>query len=500
MDGGRMNQTQKEWLQGDTGRILVVDDEVSIGRLVARILQERGYTVVQAASGEEALARLAETPFELVVTDLRMPGMDGLTLSAQCQAKYPDMRLIILTAHGTIQSAVQAIKQGIDEYLVKPFRIEDLVAKVANCLDGRRHRPTRRDALLRPLIELNRILSQTTSLTQTVERIVGLLAQTFAPVSSIEMVMFGATPDGDLILAHQGPPPERLGWSRPTRAEMDALASSETPWLVSRAPAQPSVVRLASPLLGGGQVAGVISVVREDGELDQADADAQLLQVFAYQIGLSILQSQTRQRLVETFQDLEQATVSTVESLFAALETYDPPTHHHSERVARYAYGLGRELGLSSAYLETLRIAALLHDIGKIGVGEGTIRKNGSLDDSERERIMMHPEIGERILSGIEAFRQVTPLVLYHHERYDGQGYPAQLAGEDIPLGARIIAVVDTFDSLTSDRSYRVAVSDGEALHAVRAAAGAQFDPRLVDVWCSLWPHLNERAEAASGR
>ena len=128
----------------------------------------------------------------------------------------------------------------------------------------------------------------------------------------------------------------------------------------------------------------------------------------------------------------------------------------------------------------------MLHDIGKIGIGDQTLRKSGDLTTDEFDRVRLHPTMGAKILAGLDAFTEIVPIVLYHHERYDGQGYPEGLSGEEIPLGAQFIAVVDAYDSMTSDRPYRRALGRDEALARLRAGAGRQHDGQLVAQWVAI--------------
>jgi HD-GYP domain-containing protein (c-di-GMP phosphodiesterase class II) len=181
-----------------------------------------------------------------------------------------------------------------------------------------------------------------------------------------------------------------------------------------------------------------------------------------------------------------------VRALSGAVEAKDLYTEGHLQRVSGFAVAVGRRLGLSEAELERLRIASALHDVGKIGIPEHVLNKPGPLDPVEREVVERHPEIGARILESVEDMAQVAPLVLHHQERWDGRrdgefpGYPLGLAGEAIPLGARIIAVVDAFDAMTTDRTYRRAFPVERAASVLRAEAGRQFDPRVVEEFLAV--------------
>jgi putative two-component system response regulator len=161
-------------------------------------------------------------------------------------------------------------------------------------------------------------------------------------------------------------------------------------------------------------------------------------------------------------------------------------------RLGHYARALGQAAGARTILTDMLMKAAPLHDIGKVGVPAAVLRKTGALTVPEREQMQRHPEIGARLLSRIDGLRAAAPFVLHHQERWDGArdgqfpGYPSGLRGEEIPLGARIIAVVDAFDAMTTDRPYRLALSEGEAREALRAERGRQFDPRVVEVFLTL--------------
>jgi HD-GYP domain-containing protein (c-di-GMP phosphodiesterase class II) len=183
------------------------------------------------------------------------------------------------------------------------------------------------------------------------------------------------------------------------------------------------------------------------------------------------------------FADLEQALLQTVEVLANALEAKDEYTSGHARQVSEVAVMVGRHLGLGIEELRTLELAGMFHDIGKIGVGTEIINKPGPLSERELAEMQQHPAIGERILAPVEFLQPVLPIVRAGHERWDGRGYPDGLAGEDIPLEARIIFVCDAFHAMTSDRSYRKALPVDEALRRLEEASGTQFDPTVVEAF-----------------
>ncbi|HEX4959984.1 MAG TPA: HD domain-containing phosphohydrolase [Thermoanaerobaculia bacterium] len=196
-----------------------------------------------------------------------------------------------------------------------------------------------------------------------------------------------------------------------------------------------------------------------------------------------------REELVETNRLLRRDLVRVSDALIHAIEAKDVYTGGHLRRVSEYAVAVGEKLGLRGRDLETLHYASLLHDVGKLGVPESVLRKEGPLDAGETEVMRRHPEIGARMLEKLDLLAAASPLVLYHQERYDGEvegrhpGYPRGLAGEQIPLGARIIAVVDAYDAMTTNRPYREALAEDDASAILRRERGRQFDPKVVDAF-----------------
>jgi response regulator RpfG family c-di-GMP phosphodiesterase len=201
------------------------------------------------------------------------------------------------------------------------------------------------------------------------------------------------------------------------------------------------------------------------------------------------LERQVRERtfeLNEALYDVEESYTITLEALVTALDAREHETHAHSQRVRQYTLTLAQNLGLKHDDLIQVGRGALLHDVGKIGVQDSILLKPGKLNEAEWVEMRKHPQIGYNILQSIEFLSPAAEIVLCHQERWDGKGYPHGLAGLDIPLGARIFAVVDTLDAMTSDRPYRKAMSFDVALAEIRACSGTQFDPRVVSAFLSI--------------
>jgi len=189
------------------------------------------------------------------------------------------------------------------------------------------------------------------------------------------------------------------------------------------------------------------------------------------------------QALAQALHEVQETYDATLRALSGALDLRDSETEIHSLRVTAYADHLAARVGVGEAEREALRRGALLHDVGKIGVPDAILRKPGPLNDAEWQQMRRHPQIGAEMLAGIGFLHSAIPLVRHHHERWDGNGYPDRLVGEGIPLGARIFAIADTLDAMTSDRPYRAAKSFAEARAEIARCMGSQFDPQVVEAF-----------------
>ena len=334
--------------------VLVVDDEASVREILAEGLSVFGYETEAASGATEALALVESRAFDLVLTDIDMPGRTGLDLLRALKERAADLDVIMVTGIVDADTAVAAIREGASDYVTKPFNLEEVQIVVERTLEKRR------------LLRENR----------------------------------------------------------------------------------------------------------------------------AYQEHLEVL-------VAERTRELEQTYENTLQALVTALDFRDNETQGHSYRVVEYALRVAEALSLDGADLTWVRWGAILHDVGKIGIPDSILLKPGKLTEAEWTVMKRHPEMGYRMLQHIEFLEPALDVVLCHQERWDGTGYPRGLAGEAIPLGARIFAVVDTFDAMTSDRPYRAALTIEAAREEIRKFGGTQFDPTVAAAFLSIdaarWREIRER-------
>ncbi len=232
---------------------------------------------------------------------------------------------------------------------------------------------------------------------------------------------------------------------------------------------------LCVPVKSRDTVIGVLQAInKKDGRFDYDDQET--LAALANQVAVAIENARLYEELRETF-------YGTTVALAETLEKRDPYTGGHVRRVRNYSLAIGRGLGIQAKDLERLNLSAILHDIGKVGVRDSVLLKEGKLDPDELAAMNQHSLFGAEILQHVRHLQDVIPGVRGHHEKYDGSGYPDGLRGEDIPLNARVIAVADTFDAMTTDRPYRKALSVSTAFSELRKGCGTQFDAEVVETF-----------------
>jgi len=331
-------------------RVLVVDDEEAIREVVTTMLEGQGFECVAVCNGREAQEQVRKAPPDLILSDMIMPEMDGVRLLDWVRQYDPDIPVIMVTAIHDISTALEAIRRGAYDYILKPFEKDQLYHSVGRALQHRM------------LISENR----------------------------------------------------------------------------------------------------------------------------NYQRNLEVLVEERTAQLSGALAQLEQSYDDTLEALGSALDLRDAETEGHCQRVTAFTICIARAMSVPPEYLPILARAAFLHDIGKMAIPDGVLRKPGPLDEEEKAVMRTHCQIGYNMLTRIPFLRDAAEIVLSHQEFFDGNGYPRGLKGEEIPLGARIFAVADALDAMISDRPYRRALSLEHARGEVRRCAGTQFDPKVVEVFFSI--------------
>lgn len=343
----------------------------------------------------------------------------------------------------------------------------------------------------RLLFELSYKIIQAEELSTAADHIAAA-AHRLTRAESTGIVLF--RPEGEILTRLEV---DSMGTHRRIEHPMDAVEKVMQSGRVLYEPLDGLKTRACLPIQTPMRKYGALWLTLPDTQEERSASPADL-QTLTNQAALAleraILLVESRDRaeaLKNALNDLEAGYDLTLAGLISALDARDKETEGHSTRVSLLTAKLGAALGLDSQQLKALERGALLHDIGKIGVSDGILNKPGALDEQEWPQMRMHPAIGARIIEGIPFLNETLPIIRYHHERWNGSGYPEGLRGEEIPELARIFAVVDVFDALTSDRPYRQHVSNAEALAYLEGQAGILFDPRIVLEFCHLASGIN---------
>ena len=446
-------------------RVLVVDDEEQIAQLLTAVLESEGHAASYVTDGQKALGRLRNETFDLLVTDLRMPRMDGMRLIEEAKALRPDMDALIMTAYASADTAVKALRHGVSDYLSKPFSVEDIKAAIDKCLDRRAQRSEKErhvESLSARVETTQQSLEGRVADLSFLHDLTRLIADKGSPLRDC-LAAIGNHFNADAVLLTAGDRVvERFGDANPD----DAIG-------LARRTAIAGLARLghdsmAAPVSRGAVVACRAAPFNHE--------DLQLLSITGRDLALAVENDRLRA-------DQRRAYIGIVSTLIEAVEAKDRFNRGHSRRVADLARDFARRIGLPERECELLEIAGKLHDIGKIGIPEEILNKKGRLTDDEFDIIKSHPVIGEQILMPLDFLAETRPIVRHHHERWDGDGYPDGLKGAAIPRAAALLSIVDAYDAMTSRRPYRDGMPPAEACGILDSGAGSQWDPELVNLF-----------------
>lgn len=488
---------ESDWLNSSMN-VLVVDDDPEIVDILTDLLENQGYGVGSAAHGALALEELAKQEYDLILTDINMPVMGGMELIRRVREIENAPVIIVITAYASIQSAIDAIKHGVYDYITKPFKFEIVTNAVEKALE--RQFLQRENLNLKEMMALYQA-SELISSQFCLEEVVNVLFESAAAFTKADFMALylddDSSDNGDFILS-------RRKLFLPMLQSQRYLLNS-LPKQLSKVVAQEHFTRHSSKLFQGqdplletlfagtqgttqlssmmvfslkarNRLVGVFILVSFRPEVVFSDKLRRSLYMLVSKAAACIESSYL-------YNNLQKHYIETVESFAQALEAKDSYTHGHSRQVSLYADLIARQLDFSSDELAALHQAAILHDIGKIGISDAILSSQVKLTGSELEEIRQHPLKGRNIVEPISSLAQVADVVYHHHEHWDGNGYPEGLTAHDIPLMSRIIGVADAFDAMTSKRPYRLPLSIKEALLELRKEAGRQFDPDLVEIF-----------------
>ncbi len=473
-------------------RILVIDDEDFILQLARDILTKTNYEVNTISDGNEGIRLLESKQFDLLLTDIRMPDIGGLDVIRHVRAGNKEIPIIIITGHGTLDIAVNALRLGAQGFILKPFTPVELRAAVADALEKTRLlKENIKLRTLMPLFEFSREIISEIDPKRLLKLIVEIALKEARADAACICLMDEET-EKFRLCEEFGMSPDMIRNFIDNEAQKAAkLISGEKKALQinpgARLPhgfkeiaqARDTSHRVYVPLTIRDNIVGILFVSRASSEYPFSPSEVEFISVLSGQAAAAMENARL-------YEKLEQSYLSMIVTLSGVVEARDLYTDKHMKDIAEYSVEIARKLDLHDEDIENIRKAALLHDLGKICVPDHILMKADKLSDDEMDVIKKHPLDGARIIESVEPIRYAKEIIKHHHEYYDGSGYPEGLGGESIPLGARIIAVADAFGAMTTDRPYRNALSIDEAVKELKQFSGIQFDPYIVEIFISL--------------
>lgn len=486
-------------------RILYVDDYPLDRELVLDALEKEhgGFKVTLATSRADFETAIADETFDLILSDFNILGFEGLQVLDAVHARDPDLPVIIVTGTGSEEIAVEAMRRGAADYVIKtPRHIRRLPFAIQAALEKKRVEKERQQAEARVRMQLEQIaalhridvaISSSFSLNVVLDVV---LEQTIEQlgVDAASVLLFNSAAQTLEYAAGRG--------FRSTDLENTRLRLGEG--LCGRAAMERKIINLhrfhnleiedtrasalagegfvcyhAAPLIAKGQIKGVLEALTRD-HRDLSDEWLDFFAALASQAAVAVDNAHLFENLQRAVMELAMAYDATIEGWSRALDLRDRETEGHTLRVTELTERLARSMGINEAEIVHIRRGALLHDIGKMSVPDAILLKPDKLTEEEWVIMRMHPTYAYQLLSPIAYLRPALHIPYCHHEKWDGTGYPRQLKGEQIPLAARLFAVVDVWDALLSDRPYRPAWPREQVLAYIRSQAGAHFDPQVV--------------------
>ncbi len=477
-------------------KVLVVDDDPISRDVLVQIVEACGdYTVQTAEDGIDALDKLAFEDFDVVLSDIKMPRMDGIEFLRRAKEVNPSVPVVMVTALHEIEPAVESMRLGASDFLTKPMRVSDvknvldrLVSEKA-LIDSLRARGNGGESLAKLLnTELFKKLSMVNMLFQVsteieekndIVSIIKALPDIIIKAIPVRRAAFWGLVD-EFLVFEAGQGFEMIDRVPYRGSIFEKLINERRPFYVLEPnetdPFTGLVLQsgmLLMSLLIYETVFGFLVLAEKKDGTRFFDDEIALLREFIKKVTMKL-------ENITLYDITNQHLVNILKTLVLTIQARDSYTKRHSERVTEIALEIAEEMQCPQNIMDALAFGGFLHDIGKIGVKDTILLKPGRLTDEEFEEIKKHPIIGDSIVEPLGSFPEERLIIRHHHERFDGRGYPDGLAGEDIPLAARILAVADTYDSMTTTRPYRKGLPHQVAIDEIKRCSGSQFDPEVA--------------------
>lgn len=478
-------------------KILIVDDYLPTRRLILEALSQFSqYELSEAETGEEAFRLFQKNKYDLVISDIMMPGMSGMDLLSLIRKHDVSTSVIIITGSPTVDLTVNAIKKGAVDFITKPFDIDDLIYKVDIYLRNKELLPEentgksvaqaiikdKTDELSKQEYIFDSIEDSPMDNDAIFEKIASLaLKLVDGEVCSIQLfneqdkefyVKVLKDESGGAKNNHQQSSALKMVFDQVVeRKEAIIINSSEHPDV------SPSLI--CAPLMIRNSILGILSIKKKKGREIFNKKDLHHILSLTKRASLNLENKILYESIYSNILD-------TLKSLISSIQARDYYTEEHSRRVTNMSLKIAAQLQCSSSDMECLRIAGILHDVGKIAVPDNILLKPDKLTDEEYLIIKNHPTVGENILRPVILLERERAIIHCHHERWDGKGYPNGFAGEEIPYLARILAVADSFDAMTNNRPYRSAMPLARAVDELLKNRNTQFDAEIVNAFVKI--------------